>query len=246
MRAVILLVTCKLGHWRLAVDAESLSRIDREHRILHFRDGTQTLLDTIEPVWDCSAGAVLALPQPLPCIQGWVVCGGEIFLLVDPGFFALERTSDPPPAPAPSQFLSHLFGRLLVFRTLATQGLLSAAISIKQALEVVPASALTPLDDKRTHIRNVLFWRGHAVPVADWPLLLVNKQWRTGDSNHFLLARSLQQRLLALPVAAPIQNEPADSAASPDPARPDRGVFGWYSMQCGPVALLDLDSILNC
>ncbi len=246
MSGAVILVTCTLGRWRLAVDAESLSRIDRENRVLCFRDGTHARVDVIEPAWDCSASSVLGLPETAPGIRGWVAFGSEIFLLVDSTFFSIEHAAEPPPSPAPSQFVSHLFGKLLVFGTSATEGLLSAALSIKQALEVVPATAITSIEDERNQMREVLIWRGQAVPVADWPMFLVHQPWQPADSSHFLVARSLKQRLLALPVQAPVQTEPADCAASPDPTRPAHGVLGWYTMERGPVALLDLDAILDC
>ncbi len=246
MSAAVILVTFTLGRWRLAIDAETLTRIDRENRVLYLRDGVRAPVDSIEPAWDCAATSVLALPLASPGVKGWVACGNEIFLLVESSFFLLERPSEPPPSPAPQQFLSHLFGRLLVFGTLATQGLLCAALSIKQAMEIVPATALTPFEDDRTQMRQVLFWRGQPVPVADWPLFLIRKPWHPSESSHFLLARSLKQRLLVLPVQAPIQTEPADSAAVHDPTRSTHGVLGWYTMQSGPVAVLDLDAILDC
>ncbi len=246
MSAAVILVTFTLGRWRLAVDAESLSRIDRENRLLCFRDGTHARVDAIEPAWDCLASAVLGLPEATPGVQGWVAFGSEIFLLVDSSFFRGEHAAEPPPSPAASQFVSHLFGRLLVFGTLATQGLLSAALSIKQALELVPATALTSIEDERSQMREVLFWRGHAVPVADWPMFLMHQPWQPADSSHFLVARSLKQRLLALPVQSPVQTEPADCAAIHDPTRPAHGVLGWYTIERGPVALLDLDAILDC
>lgn len=226
----LLLVSCRLAGWRLAVNSESLVRIDRAHRRLCFWDGSMATVDAIEDLWDCCPGSVLVPATHSPGAVGWVARGADMLLLVESSYF---KTPQPTQAPVQTSHnpLHNLFGRVVVFSDPPS------AISLRQVLEVITPQPIHPLPELPKHCSGVLFWRDHAVPVVPWR--------RMDQPTNYIIARSLEQRLLALPANPPIRIVPTDDATTCPDAPPQQGILTHFCLSThSSIALLDLDHLL--
>lgn len=231
----ILLLACRLGGWRLAVNADSLDRVDRPRRHLHFTGGVQAQVDSIDFLWEYCPGSVIVTASHRPGVIGWVAQGADFYLLVTAEYFAVRQLPpDNPPRRASDPF-QLLFGRIVVFQQPA------AAVSLRQTLEIIPAQRLHALPELPNHFLGVLFWRDIAVPAVDWPAAVSHQS--IASPSHYVVARSLEQRLLALPALGPIQLLPADSATHPSARKPAAGVLAYFQLGRQSVALLDLDAL---